>query len=86
MPELIALSESRAGPRCDNISVLAIDWHDKAVPAPEEPLTVPMENTRTDMSDLIATDPNALRMSDAEMERQIAEIKKALIKNEPVKK
>lgn len=83
--ELIGLSESRAGPRCDNISVLAIEWHDKAVPAPEEPLTVPMEDSRADTRDLAATDPDFLRMSDADMERQISEIKKALTK-EPGKK
>ena len=85
-PELIGLSETRAGPRCDNISVLAIEWHDKAVPAPEEPLTVPMGDTRTDVRDFKATDPDFMRMSDADMERQIAEIKKALTRNEPGKK
>ena len=85
-PELISLSESRAGPRCDNISVLAIEWHDKAVPAPVEPLTVPMEDSRTDVRDFTATEPDFLHMSDADMERQIAEIKKALSKNEPGKK
>ena len=86
LPELIALSETRAGPRCDNISVLAIEWHDKAVPAPEEPLTVPMGDTRTDVRDFKTTDPDFMRMSDADMERQIAEIKKALTRNEPEKK
>ena len=85
-PELVALSETRAGPRCDNISVLAIEWHDKAVPAPVEPHTVPMEDSRVDMRELSSTDPDFLRMSDADMERQIAEIKKALTKNEPEKK
>ena len=43
LPELMTLSETRAGPRCDNISVLAIHWHDKAVAAPTEPMTVPMD-------------------------------------------
>lgn len=85
-PELIALSETRAGPRCDNISVLAIEWHDKAVPAPVEPLTVPMGDTQTDLRDFKSTDPDFMRMSDADMERQIAEIKKALTKQEPGKK
>jgi serine/threonine protein phosphatase PrpC len=85
-PELIDFSETRAGPRCDNISVLALEWHDKAVPAPEEPLTVPMGDTRTDVSDFKSTDPDFMRMSDADMERQIAEIKKALTRNEPEKK
>jgi len=85
-PELIALSETRAGPRCDNISVLAIEWHDKAVPAPVEPLTVPMGDTQTDVRDFKTTDPDFMRMTDADMERQIAEIKKALTKQEPGKK
>jgi PPM family protein phosphatase len=86
LPELVALAEHRAGPRCDNVSVLAIEWHDKAVPAPVEPVTVPMEDSRTDASDFSATDPDYLRMSDADIERQIAEIKKALKNHEPGKK
>jgi len=84
-PELVVQAETRAGPRCDNISVLAIEWHNKAVPAPVEPLTVPMEDSRADARDIAATDPDFLRMSDSDMERQIAEIKKALTK-EPGKK
>jgi serine/threonine protein phosphatase PrpC len=85
-PELVTLAETRAGPRCDNVSVLAIEWHEKAVPAPEEPLTVPMENSRADARDYTGTDPDFLRMSDAEIERQIAEIKKALTKHDTGKK
>ena len=52
LPELMTLSETRAGPRCDNISVLSIQWHDKAVPAPVEPVTVPMDDTPTDVQRL----------------------------------
>ena len=85
-PELMGLAETRAGARCDNLSVLALQWHEKAVPAPEEPLTVPMEDSRADARDFSGTDPEFLRMSDAEIERQIAEIKKALAKHEPEKK
>jgi len=85
-PELIDLAETRAGARCDNVSVLALEWHDKAVPAPVEPLTVPMEDSRTDVQDFTATDPDFMHMTDADIERQIAEIKKALKKHEPVKK
>ena len=84
--ELIDLAETRAGARCDNVSVLALEWHEKAVPAPVEPLTVPMEDSRTDVQDFSATDPDFMHMSDADIERQIAEIKKALKKHEPVKK
>jgi serine/threonine protein phosphatase PrpC len=83
LPELITLAETRAGPRCDNISVLAIQWQTKAVAAPEEPMTVPMDEAPTDVRDFTATEPDFMHMSDAEIERQIAEIKKALKKHDP---
>jgi serine/threonine protein phosphatase PrpC len=86
LPEMMTLSETRAGPRCDNISVLSLQWHDKAVPAPVEPMTVPMDEAPTDVRDFTATDPDFMNLSDADIERQIAEIKKALKKNEPGKK
>ena len=86
LPELIALAETRAGPRCDNVSVLAIEWHEKAVPAPVEPVTVPMDEPPTDVRDFTATDPDFLHMTDADIERQIAEIKKALKKHDPERK
>ncbi len=86
LPELITLAETRAGPRCDNISVLAIHWQDKAVAAPAEPMTVPIEDVPTDVRDFTATEPDFMHMSDAEIERQIAEIKKALRKHDPAKK
>ena len=86
LPELLELSETRAGPRCDNISVLAIHWHDKAVAAPVEPMTVPMDEAPTDVRDFSATEPDFMHMTDADIERQIAEIKKALKKHDPGKK
>jgi serine/threonine protein phosphatase PrpC len=86
LPELITLAETRAGPRCDNISVLAIHWQDKAVAAPAEPMTVPMDEAPTDVRDFTATEPDFMHMSDADIERQIAEIKKALRKHDPAKK
>ena len=86
LPELITLAETRAGPRCDNISVLAIHWQDKAVAAPVEPATVPMNEAPADVRDFSATEPDFMRMSDAEIERQIAEIKKALKKHDPGRK
>jgi serine/threonine protein phosphatase PrpC len=84
--ELIDLAETRAGPRCDNVSVLAIEWHDKAVPAPQEPATVPMSEAPTDVKDFAATDPDFMHMTDADIERAIADIKKALKKNDPEQK
>jgi len=86
LPELVALAETRAGPRCDNISVLSIQWQDKAVPAPVEPLTVPMNELPTDVRDFSATEPDFMHMTDADIERQIDDIKKALKKNDPGRK
>jgi serine/threonine protein phosphatase PrpC len=83
LPELVSLAETRAGPRCDNVSVLAIEWHETAVPAPVEPVTVPMDEAPTDVRDFSATDPDFMHMSDADIENQIAEIKKALKKHDP---
>jgi serine/threonine protein phosphatase PrpC len=85
LPELIQLAESRAGPRCDNISVLAIEWQDKAVPPPVEPLTVPMDEV-TEFKDFTATAPDFMHVTDAEIERAIEDIKKALKKNAPDKR
>lgn len=86
IPELMDLAEARAGPRCDNLSVVSIEWQDKAVPAPVEPATVPIDGTPTDIKDFSATEPDFMRMTDADIERQIDEIKKALKKHEPGKK
>jgi PPM family protein phosphatase len=86
LPELIGLAETRAGPRCDNVSVLAIEWLDRAVPAPVEPETVPMDDMPTDVRDFSATEPDFLHMTDADIERQIVEIKKALKKHDPERK
>jgi serine/threonine protein phosphatase PrpC len=83
LPELMTLAETRAGPRCDNISVLAIDWREKAVPAPVEPATVPVDELPTDVKDFSATEPDFMRMSDDDIEKAIADIKKALKNNEP---
>jgi serine/threonine protein phosphatase PrpC len=81
LPELIELAEARAGPRCDNVSVLAIEWQDKAVPPPDEPATVPMDDA-TEVKDFTATEPDFMHMSDADIERAISDIKKALKKSE----
>ena len=85
-PELVTLAETRAGPRCDNISVLALHWQEEAVAALEEPATVPMDEMPTDVQDFTATEPDFLHMSDADIEREVDDIKKALKDNEPRKR
>jgi serine/threonine protein phosphatase PrpC len=83
IPELAQLAELRAGPQCDNVSVLAMAWgEDEIVPA-DEPPTVPAQELPTDVQDFTATDLDYMRMSDEDIEKAIAEIKAALRKTPP---
>jgi hypothetical protein len=45
-----------------------------------------MDDMPTDVRDFSATEPDFLHMTDADIERQIAEIKKALKKHDPERK
>ena len=81
--QLAALAETRGGPGCDNISALALAWGEEAVPLREGPRTVPLAEATTAVQDFGATDPDFLRMSDEDIERAIAEIKRALKRNTP---
>jgi serine/threonine protein phosphatase PrpC len=73
--ELVVLAEHRAGRECDNVSVLAMTWDEDAVPSEE---LTPSE--RTDIQDMSATDLDFMRMSDADIEKAIADLKTALRK------
>jgi len=81
--QLAALAETRGGPGCDNISALALAWEEDAVPQREEPRTAPLAEATTEVQDFGATDPDFLRMTDADIDRAIAEIKEALKRNPP---
>jgi len=83
LPELMTLAETRAGPECDNLSVVAIGWGEDAIeqaPAAASPVTVPSYDLPTDIQDFSATDPDfsKTQMSDQDIERAIADIKAAL--------
>ena len=78
IPELVALAEHRAGHECDNVSVVAMAWDEEAVPLSET--TIP-EGPRTDIQDFTATDLDFMRMSDADIDKAIADIKAALRKH-----
>ena len=83
LPELMTLAETRAGPQCDNVSVVAIGWGEEEVAQPlatATPATVPSYDLPTDIQDLTATDPDFTKthMSDEDIERAIADIKAAL--------
>ncbi|CAM9971109.1 unnamed protein product [Phaeothamnion confervicola] len=92
VPELMTLAETRAGPQCDNVSVVAINWNeDEVAPAAHvpsaTPVTVPSYDLPTDVQDFTATDPDFTKanMSDEDIERAIADIKTALKRYHPGK-
>jgi len=77
--ELAGLAERRAGPQCDNVSVLALRWGEEDA-AEEEPRTVPYYDLPTVVQDFTATQPDFMRTSDADIEEAISEIKAVLRK------
>jgi serine/threonine protein phosphatase PrpC len=79
--ELLALAETRAGPQCDNVSVVAMAWGEEQAGADASPPTIPQYELPTDVQDFTATDPNFLRLSDEDIEKSIAEIKALLRKH-----
>ncbi len=83
--DLMTLAETRSGPQCDNVSVLAMAWGEEEVAAADSPRTLPYYELPTDVQDFTATDPDFLRMSDAEIDKAIEEIRQALKKNQPLK-
>ena len=74
--DLAHLAEIRAGPDCDNVSVIAMRWGEAAASVPAVP-----ESERTVVQDLTATDLDFLRVSDEDIERAIAELKAVLRKS-----
>ena len=87
LPELMSLAEIRGGAECDNLSVVAIAWGEEAVAKQAAaPITVPTHDLPTDVQDF--TDPGlaSAHMTDAEIERAIADIKAALKQYSDAKK
>jgi PPM family protein phosphatase len=79
--DVASQAEARAGAQCDNVSVLAMAWGEGELAPADEPFTLPFHDLPTDVQDFTATDPDFMRMSDEEIEREIAEIKAALRKH-----
>lgn len=79
---LASLAEIRAGPDCDNVSVVAMTWGEEQLRNDDDgPRTLPYNELPTDVQDFSATDMDFLRMSDEDVEKAIAEIRAALRKN-----
>jgi PPM family protein phosphatase len=79
--DLASLAEAKAGAQCDNVSLLAMTWGEGDLAPADEPFTLPFHDLPTDVQDFTATDRDFMRMSDEEIEREIAEIKAALRKH-----
>jgi serine/threonine protein phosphatase PrpC len=79
--DLVALAETRAGPECDNVSVVAMAWAEDELSPADEPHTLPFHELPTDVQDLAAIDADFMHMTDEEIERAIAEIRNALRKH-----
>jgi serine/threonine protein phosphatase PrpC len=81
--QLAALAETQGGPGADNITALALAWGEALRVDAAGPRTLPLAEASTAAQDFGATDPDFLRLSDADIERAIAEIKEALKRNRP---
>jgi len=76
--KLVELAERRAGAHCDNISVVAMTWHEEGKIEERTPV-----GADTEIKDLTATDLDFMRMTDEDVEKAINELKAALRKNAP---
>jgi serine/threonine protein phosphatase PrpC len=76
MGPLVTLAEARGGPRCDNVSVVAMRWGEEQAPDRARPRPMPFEQTNA--QDFTATHPDLPPMSDEDFEKALAEIKAVL--------
>jgi serine/threonine protein phosphatase PrpC len=83
IPELVALAELRAGPQCDNVTVLALHWEEdrKSETQPLPVLPAGAAPPATEIRDFTATDTDFMTMTDADIEKAIDELKEALRRN-----
>jgi PPM family protein phosphatase len=81
IPELVTLAEVRAGPQCDNVSVVAMAWGENEFADTIDQDTVPFHDLPTDVQDLGVIDAEYMRMSDEDIERAIDDIKASLKKS-----
>ncbi|MDH4188854.1 MAG: serine/threonine-protein phosphatase [Betaproteobacteria bacterium] len=80
VPDLAALAETRAGADCDNISLLLMQWGEEAATAAKEQNTIPFHDLPASQQAADTPDLDYMNMTDADIERSIAQIKAALRK------
>jgi serine/threonine protein phosphatase PrpC len=78
LAELASAAEERAGRYCDNLSALGLAWHDEERPDRQAARDYPM---LTEEAAEPADNLEYLRMSDEEVERQVARLKEAFRMN-----
>jgi len=81
LADLAALAEASAGAQCDNVSVIAMAWGEGDLAPADEPFTLPFHDLPTEAQDFTGPSADYMRMSDEDIEREIAEIKAALRKH-----
>ena len=75
---LAALAATQGGAQADNITALALAWGEAIAAERAGPRTVPLAEASAAAQDFGATDSDFLRLTDADIERAIAQIKEAL--------
>jgi hypothetical protein len=81
VPELLTQAERRAGPDSDNLSAVAMTWNELDVAGPDSvsTLTLPAGEFSSRIDGFAATTRDEY-LSDAEIEKAIAEIRTAITK------
>ncbi len=85
VPRMMDQAERLAGPTCDNLSLIAVRWHDDSAPVSADSVstqTMAMNDFTTQLEtfDQSRSPAAALDLSDDEIERAIAEINAAIQK------
>ncbi len=87
VPRLLDEAEAKAGKSCDNLSMVAMCWHDASRKSEEDDLSVSTRTldlndftTRLDTFDQNRSTKSDLELTDDEIERTIAEINSAIQK------
>ncbi|AUM01100.1 MAG TPA: serine/threonine-protein phosphatase [Pseudothauera hydrothermalis] len=85
VPRLMDKAEQLAGAGCDNLSLIAVRWHDDSAPLSADSVstqTMAMNDfaTKLDSFELSRTPANDIELTDDEIERAIAEINAAIQK------
>lgn len=82
-PRLLDLAEAHGGLTCDNLSMLAMRWHDDYADAPSSTVstdTMPLDGITTKMEGFVRGRPDTSSLSDSDIEKAIHEINLAIQK------